>query len=161
MVTPVRFVRSWISQDVRGLGLVLQALSAMRSSTFQHPKIETHRHQQEVWKKSLGVRLGERRHQLENNLPPSDLLHHTIDTGFETHWAVSEGSPFLFGGARAATLASASLAAFATFSHPCFLCSCLLVGRAFAVFSLASTKCVITAPHSQRRTGQKPRPRRT
>ena len=51
----------------------------MRPSTFQHPRNETHRHQQVVWKKSHCGWLEALRHQFGDTLPPCDLLHHTID----------------------------------------------------------------------------------
>ena len=67
-----------------------RSLSIARPSTFQNPRmLETHRHQKEVWKKSRSVWLEACRHQLVDILPRSDLLHHTIDTGFETQGAVS------------------------------------------------------------------------
>ena len=49
--------------------------------------------QQEVWKKSHGVWLEACRHRLEDNLPPSDLLHNTIDITFETRGGVSRYVP--------------------------------------------------------------------
>ena len=51
--------------------------------------------QQEVWKKSHGDWLEACRHQLEHNLPPNDLLHHTIDIGVETRGAVSKDLLYL------------------------------------------------------------------
>ena len=90
----------------------------MQPSTSQHRRLEKHEYKQEVWKKSHGVWLEACRHQLMDNLPHSDLLHHTIDIGFETQGAVSKD--LLYHGTLATTLAFASLA-FATFST----CSCL------------------------------------
>ena len=101
---------------------------------FEHPMLERHRHQQEVWKKSRSVWLEACRHQLVDNLPPKDLLHHTIDTGFETQRAVSEGH-LTFGGALALSCASASLATCATFS-PLLPLILPVWDRVFAVYYL-------------------------
>ena len=93
MVTFMRFVLSWISWAVHDLSRV-SALS-VGLETVQvskpHTRLETHRHQQKVWKKSHGVWLEAFRHQLEDNLPPSDFQHHTNDTGFETRGACFRG----------------------------------------------------------------------
>ena len=93
----------------------------MRPSKFQHTRLETHRLQQVVSKKSHGVWLEACRHQLEDNLPPSDR-HHTIDTGFETRSAVFTGSPLPF------ELLLPLLLPFPPFlcSCPCGLCLCCL-----------------------------------
>ena len=66
------------------------------------------------------------------------------------HKALFQRVTLIFGSTLAATIAFAS---FATFTAYSILASfaLALVGRAFAVFSLASTECVITAPQSQRR----------
>ena len=81
--------------------------------------------------KADGVGLGAFRHQLEENLPPSDLLHHTTTLG-SRHKALFERVTLTFEGALAVTLAFASLASVAPLSTFAFFVLAL-GGRAFAL----------------------------
>ena len=100
---------------VRAAATNQRSTTVQNCVSFRHPRLERHQYQQEVWKKSHGV-------WLEDNLPPSDLLHHTIDIGFETRGAVSKDLLYL--SLNFCHYSCLCLSCSCHFFHSCFLCSC-------------------------------------